>query len=144
MCRACCLHIWRDVECCSVVYGWPLYWSMCWVCWQCLVSGEDLASGCLEWSDIFCSFLLIDVRVEAFRLILNKLATFISLLRVACFTAFSLAFYQWSIQHWFRKCCSFSCIIGSLTSRDGLLDIIIDPWWVIDGDAFEGMSLLQD
>ena len=37
-------------------------------------------------------FLLIDVRVEAFRLILHKLATFISLLRVACFTAFSLAF----------------------------------------------------
>ena len=29
-----------------------------------------------------------------------------------------------------------SFIIGSLTSCDVLLDIIVDPWWVIDGDVF--------
>ena len=108
-------------------------------CFKCgghaIVVGDNLASGCLEKS--YTS--LIDVRVDVFRV------GFAQSFNIHFLIAFSLphcCFYQpsscdeFSIS--FFSVVPFSCSIGSLTSRNGLLDVIVDPWCIIDGGEFLG------
>ena len=94
-----------------------------------IVSGDHLASGCFEWSYIISIYSsLIDAGVEAFRV------SFAYSCNIDFLVAFGLlhcSFNQPSSSEVFST--GFVCvvppsfIIGSLTSCDGLLDIIVDP-----------------
>ena len=127
------------MECVAYIYGelWNVQLFMgehrTEVCVECvshvIVGRNNLASGCIEWSYIvsnYCS--LIDVRVEAFRVGFAKSCNIDFLVECG---VLHCSFY-WPSRHdvistGYVSVVPFSCIIGSLTSCNGLLDVIIDP-----------------